>query len=139
MIGAVPGIVFGVLLYARADPDVFRLPIGTVAGFTSFISHAGRPPAAVYLLARGHSKTVYQATTAIVSWAVNLMKFVPYAALGIFSRETLWADLFAGPGGAFGSLVGSQEPPALPERAFFGLTYLFLVLAGFKLIFDALV
>ena len=39
---------------------------GLVAGFTSFVSHAGGPPAAVYLLSRKLDKTAFQATTVIV-------------------------------------------------------------------------
>ena len=173
MLGAVPGIALGGVLYSRADPDVFRLLIGliavgfvayqaarrlgrltperralprgagllagVIAGFTSFISHAGGPPAAVYLLSRGHGKTAYQATTVLVFWAVNLMKFVPYAALGIFSKETLWADLFLAPVALFGVWLGVRGHHALPERAFFTLTYVLLVLTGVKLIWDALV
>ncbi len=65
-------------------------------GLTSFISHAGGPPAAVFLLSRGLDKTKYQATTVIVFWAINLMKFIPpYAFLGgIFTWQTAKADLF---------------------------------------------
>ena len=41
---------------------------GGVAGFTSFVSHAGGPPAAVYLLSRRLQKTEFQATTVLIFW-----------------------------------------------------------------------
>ncbi|CAN0601515.1 unnamed protein product, partial [Ectocarpus sp. 12 AP-2014] len=58
---------------------------GATAGFTSFISHAGGPPATIYLLSRGLSKTEYQATTVVVFLAINIAKAVPYTFLGIFT------------------------------------------------------
>ncbi len=70
---------------------------GLVAGFTSFVSHAGGPPAAVYLLSRGLGKTPFQATTVLVFWLVNIAKFIPYAMLGMFTLETVKANLFLAP------------------------------------------
>lgn len=111
---------------------------GLVAGFTSFVSHAGGPAAAVYLLSRRLSKTEYQATTVVVFWVINLLKFGPYAALGIFTRESLGADLILAPFAFLGVWLGVRLHRVLPERVFFGLTYVFLTGAGGKLIWDAL-
>ena len=38
---------------------------GMVSGFTSFVSHAGGPPAAVFMLSQGLGKTTFQATTVV--------------------------------------------------------------------------
>lgn len=111
---------------------------GCVAGFTSFISHAGGPPAAVYLLSQGLNKTTYQATTVLVFWGINLIKFVPYAGLGIFSKATLMADLILAPVALLGVWLGVKGHNALSEKGFFAITYVFLVLTGSKLIWDAL-
>jgi uncharacterized membrane protein YfcA len=172
IIGAVPGILLGGVLYGIADPDVFRFLIGAVAigfviyqaakakgwiappkvkmgaggglfwgaltGFTSFISHAGGPPAAVYLLSQKMDKTTYQATSVIVFWAVNLLKFIPYFAVGIFSKQTFTADLYLIPAAIAGVLIGAYLHKKMSERLFFGMTYVFLVVTGGKLIFDSL-
>jgi len=61
---------------------------GLGSGFTSFVSQAGGPVAAVYLLSQGLNKTTYQATTVLAFWAVNVMKFAIYAWLGIFTVQT---------------------------------------------------
>ncbi len=111
---------------------------GLVAGFTSFISHAGGPPAAMFLLSRGLGKTRYQATTVIVFWAINLLKFLPYAALGFFSVQGLRQGVILAPVALIGVWTGVWFHRRVPERLFFGLTYLFLLATGAKLIWDGL-
>ncbi|WP_095587390.1 sulfite exporter TauE/SafE family protein [Actibacterium ureilyticum] len=111
---------------------------GLFAGFSSFVSHAGGPPVAVYLLAQGQSKTVYQATSVLVFWAINLTKFVPYVFLGIFTADTLRADLYLAPFALLGAWLGVKAHRLVPERAFFILTYVLLIVTGSKLIWDAL-
>ena len=120
-----------------------KRPMGDVGGaiaggLTSFVSHAGGPPAAVFLLSRGLDKTTYQATTVLMFWAINLMKFVPYAMLGIFSWETVKADLFLIPAAIVGVMIGVRAHRIMPERLFFAFTYLLLTATGTKLIWDAL-
>jgi uncharacterized membrane protein YfcA len=122
----------------RAFPGWVGAATGLVAGFTSFISHAGGPPVAVYLLSQGHSKTRYQATTVLTFWALNIAKAVPCAVLGLFTLETLTADLMLAPVALCGAWLGVKAHRVVPERAFFGLTYLLLVSAGGKLVWDAL-
>jgi uncharacterized membrane protein YfcA len=109
-----------------------------VTGITSFISHAGGPPAAVYMLSKRMDKTTYQATSVLVFWAVNLMKVIPYAFVGIFTRESLTADLTLIPVAVIGVLAGVWMHHKVPEKLFFGLAYVFLVITGSKLIWEAL-
>ncbi len=168
ILGGLPGVAGGVALFRVANDDVLRLLIGAVslgfviwqvwpravarqkmpvwagllagavAGFTSFVSHAGGPPAAVYLLSRGLSKTAYQASTVLAFWAINIAKFVPYAFLGVFTFETLRAGAILAPFALFGAWVGVKLHHAVSERVFFALTYALLTITGVKLIFDAL-
>ena len=56
----------GLLRASRPLSDRAGMLAGGVAGFTSFVSHAGGPPAAVYLLSRPLTKTEFQATTVLV-------------------------------------------------------------------------
>lgn len=171
MIGMIPGVAVGAVLFSSVNDDAVRVLIGLIAvgfvafqtararrwiamtprpfsmlrgavwgvasGFTSFVSHAGGPPAAVYLLGREMDKQTYQATTVIVFWWVNILKFGPYAALGLFTRETLIANLVLAPVVIAGSLLGVAAHRLVPERLFFGLTYMFLVLTALKLFWDA--
>lgn len=128
------------LFAIRAAP--FRwatgLATGAFAGFTSFISHAGGPPVAVFLLAQGLGKTTYQATTVIVFWVVNIFKVGPYALMGFFTAETLVLNLWLAPAALFGTWLGIRAHHLVPERTFFALTYLLLTVTGLKLVWDAL-
>lgn len=122
----------------RPMGDGSGIMAGLAGGFTSFVSHAGGPPMAVYLLSSGIDKTRYQATTVLVFWAVNLMKVVPYVFLGIFTWQTLKADLILIPAAVFGVWLGVKLHDLIPERLYFTVTYVLLILTGSKLIFDAL-
>jgi uncharacterized membrane protein YfcA len=112
--------------------------LGFVAGFTSFISHAGGPPAAVYMLARGLGKTAFQATTVIVFTVTNVLKAVAFAALGLFTPEMLEVAVLLAPVAVFGTWIGVRAHQWIPERAFFALTSALLLIAGAKLILDGL-
>ena len=111
---------------------------GVAVGFTSFVSHAGGPPAAVYLLSRKLSKTEYQATSVLVFWLINMVKVVPYSFMGIFTLETLKLDLMLAPFALFGAWLGVKAHFLISERAFFALTYVLLTVTGAKLIWDGL-
>ena len=121
-----------------AVPAWGGLLAGVAAGFTSFVSHAGGPPAAIYLLAQRLDKTTYQASTVLVFWAINIAKVVPYAFLGIFTAQTLKADLFLAPVALIGAWIGVKAHHLVPERPFFAFTYTALTLTGGKLVWDAL-
>ncbi|MFK7752294.1 MAG: sulfite exporter TauE/SafE family protein [Sedimentitalea sp.] len=120
-------------------PAFAGLFAGLVAGFTSFISHAGGPPAAVYLLSQKLDKTQYQATTVLVFWVLNIVKFVPYAFLGLFTMQTLLANVVLAPFAVLGTWMGVRAHQLVPERLFFAMTYALLLATGSKLIWDALV
>jgi uncharacterized membrane protein YfcA len=111
---------------------------GLVAGFTSFVSHAGGPAVAVYMLSRGVGKTTFQATTVLTFGLMNLAKLVPFAGLGMFTRETLLFGAILVPFALLGTWLGVRAHRLMPERAFFAVTYVLLTVTGAKLIWDAL-
>lgn len=127
-----------VRLAQQRMPDWAGVVIGTVVGFTTFVSHAGGPPAAIFLLTRDLNKTQYQATTVLLFWILNIIKFVPYAALGMFTAQTLLANLILAPFAILGTWLGVRAHVLVPERLFFALTYVLLVVTGSKLIWDGL-
>ena len=122
----------------RALPQWVGASAGVIAGFTSFVSHAGGPPVAIYLLRQGFDKLTYQSTTVLTFWAINIAKAVPYAFLGMFTLDTLKADLMLAPFALLGTWIGIKLHYLVPEKLFFGLTYIMLLATGTKLIWDGL-
>jgi uncharacterized membrane protein YfcA len=120
---------------AQADgADWNGLFWGVLTGFTSFVSHAGGPPAAVFLLGRKLNKTEYQASSVLVFWIVNITKAIPYTFLGLFTLETIWANVLLSPFAVAGVWIGVKAHALVPERIFFGLTYVLLLITGSRLI-----
>jgi len=85
--------------------------LGAAAGFSSFVSNAGGPPVAAYLLARGLGKTGYQATTVLVAPITSDMKAIPFTGPGGLYGRKDDHGLDAGPGGARRLMAGGERPP----------------------------
>ncbi len=118
----------------EAIPDWGGVGFGTLAGFTSFVSHAGGPPAAIFLLSRGMGKTAYQASSVLVFWVINIAKFIPYAFIGFFTLETAFANAVLAPFALIGAWIGVKAHYLMPERWFFAFTYTALLVTGARLI-----
>ena len=130
---------FGVLRLAKTEmPDKIGFFFAIGAGFTSFIAHAGGPVASVYMLSKKLTKLQYQATTIIAFLVNNLIKIVLYLWLGFLSWQTTLADLYLFPFAILGTYLGVRLHRVVPEKLYFTLIYVFLTIAGTKLIFDAL-
>ncbi|MFN6977486.1 MAG: sulfite exporter TauE/SafE family protein [Gemmobacter sp.] len=112
---------------------------GAAAGFTSFVSHAGGPPALVYLLSRGLAKTPFQATMVIAFTVTNALKAGAFAALGLFTPEVLVKAALLAPVAVIGTWIGVRAHFRVSERLFFGIAYALLTLTGAKLVWDGLV
>jgi uncharacterized membrane protein YfcA len=67
------------------------------------------------------------------------MKAVPYAFLGIFTWDTVVGSLLLAPFALVGAWIGVKAHHLVPERAFFALTYVLLLVTGVRLIWVALV
>lgn len=126
-----------------ARPRGFRARAGMIAGgavgFTSFVSHAGGPPLAIFMLSQdGIGKTQYKATSVIVFWVVNAVKAALYTWLGLFSFSLLGLSLALVPFALLGAWIGVRLHHRISDRPFFMITYVALTLTGLKLLFDGL-
>lgn len=111
---------------------------GSIAGFTSFVSHAGGPPINLYLLPQKLPKSVYQGTTAVFFAVVNYVKLLPYAMLGQFDGANLQSSAWLAPLAVVGIWLGYYLHHRMPEKVFFQIAYIMLFITGCKLIFDGL-
>ena len=109
-----------------------------VAGFTSFISHAGGPPIMQYLMPQNMDKMRLVGTTVIFFTAVNFAKLGPYAQLGLIDLSNLAVSLLLAPAIPVGYFVGYRLLQAVDMRGFNLVTAWTLLAAGTKLVFDGL-
>ena len=107
-----------------------------VAGFTSFVAHAGGPPVQVYLLPQRMDKTLFVGTTVVFFLVVNYAKLVPYAMIGQFSAENLWTALVLAPLAPVGMWLGIRLHGVVSQALFYRLCYGALTITGAKLIWD---
>lgn len=112
---------------------------GAVAGFTTFISHAGAPPFAMYMLPQKLDRTTYQATSVLFFASVNILKVGPYAQLGLFSDANMMAALYLAPIVPVGMGLGIWLHKKVSEDFFVNIVYVGLTLIGAKLIWDGVV
>jgi uncharacterized protein len=110
---------------------------GTIAGFTSFVSHSGGPPYQVYVLPQKLPKTVFAGTTTITFAAINFVKLLPYWQLGQLDMANLRTSLLLMPVAVAGTFAGVRLVRVIPERTYFVLIHVALFGLSVKLVADA--
>ncbi|MDQ0314244.1 sulfite exporter TauE/SafE family protein [Amorphus orientalis] len=131
--------------YLRRQPDGPRghSPVkgtlwGLVAGFTSFVSHAGGPPYQMYTLPLGLEKRVFAGTGVYFFFTLNAAKLVPYFALGQFSGRNLATSATLLPVAVLATLFGVWLVRIVPQQLFFRVIYVFVFVIGLKLMWDGI-
>lgn len=109
---------------------------GTVAGFTSYLSHAGGPPFQAYVLPQKLDKMVYLGTATIFFAVVNMLKVPPYIMAGQITNESFLQAIWLSPAALAGAWSGAAISRALPERVFFRLIEVALAVVSVKLIYE---
>ncbi len=120
---------------ANVAPGVFW---GALAGFTSFVSHAGAPPVMVYVLPQRLSPRVFAGTATMFFAAVNLLKVPPYFLLGQFSRDNLTVATTLFPVAIAATFAGVWLVRRVSAERFYGAVLLLTFLIGVKLSYDGL-
>nr|WP_315464222.1 sulfite exporter TauE/SafE family protein [uncultured Rhodoferax sp.] len=110
---------------------------GTLAGFTSFISHAGAPPYQVYMLPQKLPKAAFAGTSTIVFAVINAAKIIPYQNLRPYSADSLQYAAWLVPFALTGALAGAYLTRRLADQWFYRLVQLSLFAVSLKLIADA--
>jgi len=119
------------------EADVPRgLAWGTVAGFTSYISHAGGPPFQAYVLPQRLDKMVYLGTVTIFFSVVNLLKVPPYIMAGQITGASLGEAVWLAPFALAGAWSGSKVARWMPEKVFYLLVEVALAVVSAKLVWE---
>lgn len=144
LVGLVGLYYCATVLFRKANAPPKRADIprglfwGAIAGFTSFVSHTGGPPYQTYVLPQKLPKMMFAGTSTIVFAVINLVKLVPYWALGQFNPANLEVAAMLSPVAVAGALIGYKLTTIIPEGIFYRLVEVALFLISLKLIHEAL-
>lgn len=111
---------------------------GAMAGFTSFISHAGGPPFQIYMLPQKLPKAEFAGTATILFAVINFSKILPYQNLSPYSEEDLWKAATLIPMALFGTFLGAYLTKRINDVWFYKLVQSGLFIVSCKLIWDSL-
>ncbi|MCL4765322.1 MAG: sulfite exporter TauE/SafE family protein [Hyphomicrobiaceae bacterium] len=111
---------------------------GALAGFTSFVSHTGGPPFAVYMLPQRLPNAVYAGTAVMFFTVVNIIKVPPYLFLGQFNAENLKTVAVLMPIAPLAILAGVWLTRRVPQEPFYNIAYACLFVISVKLVWDGL-
>ncbi|SHG90135.1 hypothetical protein SAMN05444003_1475 [Cognatiyoonia sediminum] len=118
---------------AKIGPGIFW---GTITGFTSFVSHSGATPYQVYTLPLRMPKLVFAGTVTIAFAYINLVKLIPYWALGQLNVENLQIALILMVPAILAVFAGVALVRWIPTKLFFRIVVWALLLISLKLIWD---
>ena len=109
---------------------------GIVAGFTSFVSHAGGPPYQMYTLPLRMDKRLFAGTAVVFFSVTNAVKLVPYFLLGQFNTQNLATSAVLLPLAPVATLTGVWAVKRISQEGFYKVTYAAVLLVSLKLIWD---
>lgn len=142
-------IALGFVAYAfvtRGRPPATKRPHaaqgvtwGGLSGFTSTLIQIGGPPYYAFMLPQRLEKMLYVGTTVWFFGLVNWMKVVPYTALGQFSTAGLATSAALIPLAIASNVLGVWLVKVTPERLFYRITNLIVLLLGVELTRQGLV
>lgn len=109
---------------------------GSVAGFTSFISHAGGPPFQIYMLPQKLSKAQFAGTSTLFFAVVNAAKIAPYQHLRPYTAAGLWDAALLVPFALLGTVLGAYLTRRIADKWFYRLVQAGLFGVSLKLMAD---
>lgn len=111
---------------------------GGLAGYTSFVAHAGAPPLQIYMMPLRLDPKLFTGTTVMFFAATNGLKLIPYAALGEFDAANLTSAAAMVPLAAAATWCGGWVVRHMRASVFYPFTYVSVAVVGLKLIWDGL-
>lgn len=122
---------------ARARPAAARF-WGGLAGYTSFVAHAGSPPLQIYMMPLRLDPKIFTGTTVMFFAVTNALKLIPYAALGEFGAGNLARAAVMLPLAVAATWLGGWVVRHMRAGIFYPFTYASVALVGIKLVWDGL-
>ena len=166
---SIVGILFGTFTFKYTNEDQIRIMVGiisiifvlvsfiqksnsllkpttlkgyfwsSIAGYTSFLIHAGHPPIHFYTLPLKLDKISFIGTMSMVFLVINVVKLIPYYYVGLWAPANLIVSFILLTLAFISVLIGYFIQKRIPEKIFFNVIYILLFLSGLKLIYDGIV
>ena len=112
--------------------------LGALSGFTSFAIHAGGPPFTVYLMPKGLTPLLFAGTAGFFFAVINLVKLLPFYALGQFSTDNLLYSLVLVPLAPLSVKLGHYLTRRSTPSFYYTIVNIALVVVGAKLAWDGI-
>jgi uncharacterized protein len=109
-----------------------------LAGFTSFVAHAGGPPVLAYLMPKKMDKSLQVGTMSFFFLIVNYAKLPQYIAVGQFTPQVLGSSLVLAPFIPLGVWLGLKLHAKLSQKAFQQTCYVLMLVMGSKLLLESI-
>ena len=110
------------------------IALGSAAGTTSTLAHAAGPLITLFLLPQKLEKQVFVGTSVAYFFFGNLIKFVPYAAEGMFTPAIVRTSLVMIPAVVLGTLLGVFLNRRMSSRGFVPVIYVLTLAMGVDLL-----
>ncbi|MDO9415157.1 sulfite exporter TauE/SafE family protein [Pararhizobium sp.] len=111
---------------------------GGAAGYGSFVAHAGGPPFQIYALPLQLPPREYTGTIIRFFAILNVVKLVPYFALGSLGTSNLTTSLSLFPFAIVSTIIGAWIIRRIKPDVFYPFMYTMAFLAGCKLLWDGI-
>jgi hypothetical protein len=111
--------------------------LSATSGFTSFVAHAGGPPMMAYTLPLRLPPVQLTATMAVFFGCINLSKYLPYAALGLFDTRNFLTSLLLAPLAPLGVWAGIWLMKRVKADTFYLIAEISMLAAGVQLLAKA--
>ncbi len=141
MVGAI-GIVFSAYMLFHHDPATPArkamvtpgLFWGTLAGFTSYISHAGAPPYQTYVQPLRLDRIIYAGTTTILFAILNVSKLGPYWINGQLDLSSIKTAAYLAVPAIIGVFVGKRMVGWVSQATFYKVITWALLIVSLELL-----
>ena len=107
---------------------------GAMSGFTSTLANAGAPPWQVHMMPQHLPKLIFAGTATMYFAATNLVKVVPYVALGQFNTGTLLISAVLFPLAIATNFIGVWLVRVTPQDTFYRIVYVITFVISLELI-----
>jgi uncharacterized protein len=109
---------------------------GALSGFMSLLIQVGAPPYQIHILPQRLDKLTLVGTTVIFYAFMNLMKIVPYFALGQFSTRNFATSIALLPLAVAANFAGIWLVRKTPTERFYQIAYLLMLLISLALLWQ---